>query len=456
METIDWVSGTERFTYVCSATSALEVNLGPLRALGWRRIDHIILLVGAGSIPTALDLRNALEPAERFGKIVEGDCKKQKINPPRIERVCCPPDSTDAWYDWLLVELYKTDSPLVLLNLTGGTRSMIFAALAALQKNAKDNRKEPNRTSRAFIYSSGPERVEEVWPELGRQTLRLPQEPRPSVRNLLHSRGLVAMTTEQEDQDRREAAQRRGDFTRTLFELIASKGDKAADDRAAAMHGIIRGRIKDIEDIGPEEEVWIERDQLGTQAELWHGIEQAADGLGGLLTFPPGGMVLHGQAAVRYFQGGWFEEWAFLQCLDALRNRPWWDVQWSFPFGYHENGRTDGECDVLVTGEGTTFLLECKAGVRLVPDEKPINGKPIRRGKSIRRVRELPRKIAGWRDSIAGGRGAAAIMLLVPPRDDSQRRMLEHEAAQKKVSVWIGKSGRDIFKRWIGELAWIR
>ena len=444
METIDWVSGAEPFTYVCSATSGLEVNLGPLRALGWHRINRIILLVGAGSNPTALDLRNALEPAERFGEIVEDDCEKQEMTPPKIERVRCPPDSTDAWYEQLLVELDKTDSPLVLLNLTGGTRSMIFAALAALQSNASEN---PDRTSRAFIYASGPERVEEVWPELGRQTLRLPREPRLNVQNLLHSRGLVARTTEQEDQDRRKAAQRRGNFTRTLFELIASEGETAAGDRAAAMHGTIgdwlMGSGRRIEDIGREEEVWIEHPKLRRPKDFWHGIEPASERSNGLLTFEGGRMKLRGQAAVRYLQGGWFEEWAFLQCLDALGGKPWWDVQWSVPFGYGEDGkRTDGECDVLVAGEGTTFLLECKAGVRLVRNDEP-----------IRHVRELPRKIAGWRDRIAGGRGAAAIMLLVTPRDDSPRQMLEREAAEQAVSVWIGESGRETFKCWISELA---
>lgn len=110
---------------------------------------------------------------------------------------------------------------------------MIFAAL---QRDASEN---PDRKSRAFIYASGPERVEEIWPELGRQILQLPQEQPPSVRNLLHSRGLVARTTEQEDQDRREAARRRGDFTRALFELITGEGETAVGDRAAAMHGTI-------------------------------------------------------------------------------------------------------------------------------------------------------------------------------------------------------------------------
>ena len=119
-------------------------------------------------------------------------------------------------------------------------------------------------------------------------------------------------------------------------------------------------------------------------------------------------MKLRGQAAVRYLQGGWFEEWAFLQCLDALGDKPRWDVQWSVPFSYDEDGkRTDGECNVLVAGEVTTFLLECKA----------------------------------------------AIMLLVPPREDAHRQLLEIETAQQNVSVWIGESGRDEFKHRIRALA---
>lgn len=154
-------------------------------------------------------------------------------------------------------------------------------------------------------------------------------------------------------------------------------------------------------------------------------------------------MKLRGQAAVRYLQGGWFEEWAFLQCLDALGDKPRWDVQWSVPFSYDEDGkRTDGECNVLVAGEGTTFLLECKAAVRLVRDEEPTG-----------RVRDLSRKIAVWRDRIAGGRGATAIMLLVPPREDAHRQLLEIETAQQNVSVWIGESGRDEFKHRIRALA---
>ena len=351
------------------------------------------------------------------------------------------------------MQLDKTDSPLVLLNLTGGTRSMIFAALAALQEDARE---KPRRNSRAFIYASGPERVEEIWPGLGRQTLPLPQKPSPSVQSLLHDRGLVARTTEREDQDRREAARRRGDFTRALFELIASGGDTVAAERAAAMHGTIgdwlKGRSLRIEDIGRDQEVWIERACLRpphppapAPAMLWDGIEAAADGSRGLLTFHPGGMALRGQAAVRYLQGGWFEEWAFLQCLDALGDQPWWNVQWSVPFSYYKDDkRTDGECDVLVAGKGTMFLLECKASVRLVPD-----------GASIRDVRQLPRKIADWRNKIAGDRGTAAIMLLVPPRDNHQLEMLKHEAKKQDVTVWIGESGREAFMNWIGELAQI-
>ena len=443
METIDWVSGAERFTYVCSATNALDVNLGPLRALGWHKIDRIILLVGAGSIPTALDRHNALKPAELFGESVNDGCENQEIAPPKIEHVRCPPDSTDAWYERLLVELGKTDSPLVLLNLTGGTRSMIFAALAALQRHAKEN---PDRESRAFIYASRPERVEEIWPGLGSQTLPLPRGSRLSVQSLLHSHGLVPRTTEREDQDRREAAQRRGDFTRALFELITRDGETVAAERAAAMHGTIGDWLtkkrRGIENIGCDEEVFIERARLQAPAGLWCGIEEAADGSGGLLTFHPGGMALRGQAAVRYLQGGWFEEWAFLQCLDALGDKPWWNVQWSVPFSYDEDdNRTDGECDVLVAGEGTTFLLECKAGVRLVPDHAPIGN-----------VRQLPLKIAAWRNRIAGDHGAAAIILLVPPRDNRQRQMLEHEAKEQDVTVWIGESGREAFKRWIDDV----
>ena len=43
-------------------------------------------------------------------------------------------------------------------------------------------------------------------------------------------------------------------------------------------------------------------------------------------------------------------------------------------------------------------------------------------------------------------------MLLVPPRDDEQRKMLEIEAKQHAVTVWIGESGREAFKCWIDEV----
>lgn len=105
MKAIDWVSDAEPFTYVFFGTSGLEVNLGPLRALGWRRIDRIILLVGAGSNPTALDRRNALEPAERFGEIVEYNCENLEIpiETPKIVRVPGQPDRTYSWYEHLLL-----------------------------------------------------------------------------------------------------------------------------------------------------------------------------------------------------------------------------------------------------------------------------------------------------------------------------------------------------------------
>lgn len=105
-------------------------------------------------------------------------------------------------------------------------------------------------------------------------------------------------------------------------------------------------------------------------------------------------------------------------------------------FSFDRDGRVeDGEIDLLIAGHGTSYLVECKAGAR-----------------ADKLGRDSIRKVATWRDRLAGTHGGAVFLCLnEPPREIVSP--MNREAEQLDVTFWFGRDGIDAYLKWLRGLA---
>lgn len=431
-----WYEGETPFTYICSATSAPEVNLDPLLALGLNRLDRVILLIGASTVPTPVDIRNAIEPAGRLKSLINDKRAASQLPPVSVIEVRCPPDGADAWHERIAITMRQTSSELLLLNLQGGTRAMIFSAFAALQEVATP---DGDKQGLAFIFHSKPSRIEEIWPKIGGRSIALPGGQRVLAEDILRARGFTERLRE-ENRQRAIAAIKRKHFTDTVFSLIIGDDNPAAIRiRAGAMHGTVMPWLPEARSLHPTEPLHLVEQQLRGDPQFWNELQAVAAESDGLLDQEHGMTALGGGLAVSYFGGGWFEEWAYLRALEALGHLPSWDILMGVHFSFDDNGKIeDGEIDLLIAGQGTSFLVECKAGAR----EEKLG-------------RDAVRKISGWRDRLAGAQGGAVFLCLNKPKKQEILRPMSREAESSGIPLWFSTEGISAYKGWLKELAQI-
>lgn len=117
----------EEFTYVCIASGQPQVNLVPFFALGANRVKHVIIIRGMTANPSAAEVAQAQQPADRLRQFFLDRQYAVEIITGHPDRVVC-----DAWGK--VAARAKNVGLPIIANLTGGPKQVAFGIDAQLSK----------------------------------------------------------------------------------------------------------------------------------------------------------------------------------------------------------------------------------------------------------------------------------------------------------------------------------
>ena len=140
----------------------------PLLQLDLDNVHYIIMLVGKHQTPTERDREAALQYLKDFHRTLRIVAEQRNKTKPKCREIVNPPDDTSGWQKTVadtLNGLEERQSPLaVTLNVTGGTRSMMFGAMLGIQDVR--NSRNPQLSWRAVIHLADPARTEQLFPSV--------------------------------------------------------------------------------------------------------------------------------------------------------------------------------------------------------------------------------------------------------------------------------------------------
>lgn len=351
-----------------------------------------------------------------------------------------PPDNAGQWHDAVALEAARYRETEFILNLTGGTRSMMFGALAGLQTAVR----ESGATVRGIVYHSGPSRIEDIYPEVSPPRELPPELLLASPDMLRYALRLRGVYEREPTQSRKayQAALERAELTHRLADAIFGDGltDAQIRQRAGWLHGPVAG-TPEIPEGAPEAQDWIPLQVWGHEAIAFWRALCAMPGADRLVVRGAGNgaFSIAGRDGRKYLSGGWFEEWALLHSIEALQGNPRCAASINVELSY-SLARTDGEFDVVLLVEGFLHIVECKAGELRGADGEP------------KVWRQDIQRLDSWKNLIVG-QGTAALLCLQPPASDRDRDIMTEEAQQKRVQFWYGRPGLQHFKNWLRDLA---
>ncbi len=416
--------------YLCMAGENQITNWIPLLHLGAGNFDEIWLLIGLRDRSGAPDDREKAErPAEAFERMLSDRFGTE--DGPRVARLVTHADSAGETFDRVHEKCAAGDLR-VIANFTQGTRAMIFGALAALQQAERDG----DLQARCFLYMDHPARLSWIHPAVEEPGELLRPEVRVALEDFLGLRGISEAYAE-----RRAAGESRAlartEATERLFQLLTGDGpeDPLANARIRTLHGTVQ-RWRDQENQLGEEELFLARNELSNErVDLLETVLREEAGASLLRRDESGkGYWFRGKEAVRYFGGGWFEEYLFARARERLADRA--EVRLGVHLRERAQGGADGELDLVIWRSPQAHLVECKAGI-------------IGRGGVWR---EHPRVLANWRHVVLGPRGRVALVCAQLPDRDLDRYNLEREAALSHVPIFFGWEGVNGFLHWLDEL----
>lgn len=416
--------------YVCMAGENQITNWMPLLHLGVERFDEVWLVVGLRDRSgTPEDRERAERPAKAFETLLAERFGPAKA--PRVERIVTDADSAAETFD-RVYEKCEDGDLCITANFTQGTRAMIFGVLPALQKAEKDG----NVQLRGLLYTDDPARLLWIHPEVERHAEPVRPELRVTLEDFLGLRGISEAYAERRAVGE-SLALARAEATETLFQHLT--GDRAddphANERIRTLHGTVQ-QWRNREDELGEHELFVARAALTNgQIDLLEAILRKGAGAGLLRRDDGGsGYWFRGREAVRYFGGGWFEEYLFARARERLAERA--ELRLGVHLRERAPGGADGELDLVVWRSPQAYIVECKAGL-VGPN-----------GVWRRDVRTL----ANWQHVALGPRGRVALVCAQTPNDAADRFNLEREAAMSRVPIFFGWEGVNGFLRWLDGL----
>ncbi len=416
--------------YLCMAGENQITNWIPLLHLGAGNFDEIWLLVGLRDHSgNPEDREKAERPAKAFLRLLS-----ERFGPedrPRVERLVTHADTAVETFDRVYEKCGNGDLR-VIANFTQGTRAMIFGALAALQQAERNG----DVQARCFLYMDHPARLSWIHPVVEERGESLRPELRVTLEDFLGLRGISEVYA-----DRRAAGERsalaRTAATERLFQLLTGDGpdDPLVNVRIRTLHGTVQ-RWRNQENQLGREELFLSRNALTNgQVDLLETILREEAGASLLRRDESGkGYWFRGREAVRYFGGGWFEEYLFARVRERLADRA--EVYLRVHLRERAQGGADGELDLVIWHGPQAHLVECKAGI-------------IGRGGVWR---EDARVLANWQHVALGPRGRVALVCAQTPDSEADRGNLEREAAMSHVPIFFGWEGVNGFLRWLDEL----
>lgn len=450
----------KRFVYICSATPNQIVNILPLLQVGPDAVDCILMLVGVHQPPTERDQQMALGHIKIFNRVLKEIASRKEIPEfPTVETIQNPPDDTRRWQQSVARKLARlgVGDKEPLLNVTGGTRSMMFGAMAGI-RDAQNDEQQPSPPWNAVIHLTEPARTEQLLPTVE----KAPDYLTGGIETLTLSEHLSLQNYEERETPARRIretnARCRTTFTRALVQDM-SRGvpQWQRNVRAGVLHRIVNDAEMAAKDAGRDDHEhrtvdFTEFDgpnsngrgrRAHNAGNFWMRIFEEMQKVPDLYTSDTGAGTISfiGKAGTAYFTGGWFEEYLFLRCEEILRHRKDVKVHLGVSYGDVTDAEvgTDGEIDVVIQVENNLHLIECKAG-RVANSRNP-DGVD----------RSAIHTIASRRRLIAGPKGSGRLVSFqsgVKPFLES----LKQEAAHNQVTAWFGSDGLRDFEAWLRRL----
>ncbi|MFZ1413178.1 MAG: DUF1887 family CARF protein [Defluviicoccus sp.] len=428
--------------YVCCGGENQVTNLQALRHYGIRQFSDVLMLIGCSDPPTAEDQRKAIEPAKHFRKLITQEAEDLQ-HQLAIKFIQAPRDDAHRWATELQTELGRIGLGHYLFNVTSGTRSMIFGALAALQEAGAE---DPGVTVEAIVYLAQPPRLQLLHPNIDTREILIDPNDRVTFSDWIRLRGIY-----EQNRPAREARERnaidRAALTAALLAFLQDfaktanprQPDRAFSDAVAALHGTAQPFLD--EKAPKTDQPWVRRvfsDSEKYQKQILATMISRIDDrrLSSLLKKEGNDFVFSNEDGFRYLGGGWFEELVFLHCRERLGQRPtaWNDVHLSIRVQLNAQRRDlDADLDVIVIVDGQPHLIECKA--------KRFGG-----GVTTDDVQKLAR----WHHAVLGPRGRILLLSLQPISSGHDR--LSREARLNQVDLVEGPDALSGLDRWLAGL----
>lgn len=448
-----------RFVYICSATPNQITNVVPLVQLRLDQVDHVLMLVGAHDPPTERDRETALGHIRSFNRVLKEIACRQKIGSlPKIDKIQNAPHDTQGWQKKVACKLKQIEvgNKESLLNVTGGTRSMMFGAMLGISDAQKGGQK-PSPSWHAVVYLAHPARTEQLFPTVAKVPRYLNDMEILTLSEHLSLRNYKEL--DMPARNCREAnARSRANFTHALVEKMSNSPLWKRNLRAMVLHGIVNNAEKAAESAGKGDHDVREasssefedqagnvtrRDRQHNSGRFWWNMFGMQGNIPGLYSIDASSISFKGKAATDYFTGGWFEEYLFLLCEDILGSCP--DVKIHLGVSYVDiadgTNRPDGEVDIVIQVENDLHLIECKAG-RVASMKNP-HGVD----------RPAIHTIATRRRQIAGPTGSGRLVSFQTTENRRFRSSLESEARHSDITFWYGTDGLEKFKEWLRKLS---
>lgn len=436
---------SHHFVYICSATENQIVNLLPLLQLDLERVPNIFMLVGRNDPPTELDKEAALRHISNFNLTLKGICKRESRPLPKCYQILNPPHDTVGWQTTVaqkIQELASHAEPV--LNVTSGTRSMMFGAMLGIQDVLRQNA----RSWRAVIHLASPARTEQLFPIASESPGYLNAAKPLTLTDQLSLRSYREQG-ENTRKEREKEAIERAEFTKYLATGFLNGPDR--------MVGVLHRLIRETEDpaAGRRDERHLSLTRLEDREyntfqssgrrhrsgralkELFRSGPECP-----LCRIDGTDMTLDGKTAISYFMGGWFEEYVFLLCRQTLSacNQVRIHLGVRYADSAERNDNDDGEIDVIIQAQNDLHIIECKSG--------SVSSRSNPDGVDRRTIHT----IATRRRQIAGPTGSARLLSFQKGYGKSPKT-LKGEARHAGVTIYFGAAGLREFRSWLSELA---
>lgn len=403
-------------TYVCLASGYAEPNVLP--AL-WQpgAFGRIIILRGATGNP-GLDRNEAQLPAERYRVLF-----KKRLNA-SLAFLDVPALDTQAARAGL-AESLPSDAQEVVLNVTGGTVPMKFAAAQAVEHWASAS---PGRAFRTVVYDPSPvPRLEEIAARGDVQLPAYPEQALLGIEDLLILRGHTV--------EKKKDTAARPELSRWLLEqvtamrepehqLAVSIGLHRVAEQAGAFGGrrVPRVRLSELTDLDISLREAVER--------FWKRLHASFPSLPDI-SIQDGTVGIGSAEALAYVAGGWLEEAIYCALGEAL---PEAEIAMNVVTMLDDPSRPPDravrELDVVIAWRDQLHAIECKTGTYKRKEDKRdgIDGSTIDRLSAVRRL-------IGPRGTVA----LAASRHADQPAHKETVEDLRQRASRDTVQFWIGR-----------------